>query len=386
MTPRFLQIHTLHSYAAALLNRDDSGLAKRLTYGGVSRTRISSQCLKRHWRTAREIDEKGRIVKDDPHALQHLAGYVDAWRSRELVTEKVIAPLRGRFPDEIIGALEPEFQKLVYGDKADKGKKSRQTLLLGKPELDWLALQAEKLAAQAPDAAAAKKSVADWVKDKNFRAMSQNSSLPGGLVAALFGRMVTSDPAANIEAPVHVAHAFTVHGEESEGDYFTAVDDLKKDEDDSGADTIQETELTCGLFYSYVVLDLPGLIANCGGDKNLAGLVVHHLVHLIAEVSPGAKLGSTAPYGRAGFMLIEAGDRQPRSLAESYRKPVKPDLDAAVSSLAKQLEKFDKAYATGESRLCLNLSDVLLGDLQVGSLAELGLWAQAKVSEAPDDA
>ena len=34
---RFLQIHTLHSYTAALLNRDDSGLAKRLTFGGVSR-------------------------------------------------------------------------------------------------------------------------------------------------------------------------------------------------------------------------------------------------------------------------------------------------------------------------------------------------------------
>ena len=29
-TPRFLQIHTLHSYPAALLNGDDSGLAKRI--------------------------------------------------------------------------------------------------------------------------------------------------------------------------------------------------------------------------------------------------------------------------------------------------------------------------------------------------------------------
>ena len=50
--PRFLQIHTLHSYTAALLNRDDSGLAKRMPFGRVMRTRISSQCLKRHWRTA----------------------------------------------------------------------------------------------------------------------------------------------------------------------------------------------------------------------------------------------------------------------------------------------------------------------------------------------
>ena len=48
--PRFLQIHTLSGYTAALLNRDDSGLAKRLPYGDALRTRISSQCLKRHWR------------------------------------------------------------------------------------------------------------------------------------------------------------------------------------------------------------------------------------------------------------------------------------------------------------------------------------------------
>ena len=53
-TPRFLQIHTLHSYPAALLNRDDSGLAKRMPFGGATRTRISSQCLKRHWRVAED--------------------------------------------------------------------------------------------------------------------------------------------------------------------------------------------------------------------------------------------------------------------------------------------------------------------------------------------
>jgi len=41
MNHRFLQIHTLTPYTAALLNRDDAGLAKRLPYGGVMRTRIS---------------------------------------------------------------------------------------------------------------------------------------------------------------------------------------------------------------------------------------------------------------------------------------------------------------------------------------------------------
>ena len=92
--------------------------------------------------------------------------------------------------------------------------------------------------------------------------------------------------------------------------------------DEPGADTIQETELTSGLFYGYVVVDLPGLLKNLNGDAELAGRVLHNLVYLIAEVSPGAKLGSTAPYGRASFVLLEAGDRQPRSLAEAYCRAV----------------------------------------------------------------
>jgi len=370
-TPRFLQIHTLHSYTAALLNRDDSGQAKRLVYGGTSRTRISSQCLKRHWRTA----------ENDPHALQRLAGYVDSFRSRELVTEKVITPLKGRYSDEVVAALEPAFQKLVYGDKADKGKKSRQTLLLGQPELDWLAARAEEIASSASDAKAAGKAVADWVKDKNFKAMAENTALPGGLTAALFGRMVTSDPAANIEAPVHVAHAFTVHATEAEDDYFTAVDDLKRDADDSGADTIQETEITCGLFYGYVVIDLPGLIANLGGDQDLASRVTYNLLHLIAEVSPGAKLGSTAPYGRADLMLVEAGDRQPRSLATSYRKAIPHDLSKAIEALDKRLKEFDAAYDTGEERhqMCV---EGQLESIEKDSLAALAEWAAAKVKEA----
>jgi len=372
-SPRFLQIHTLHSYTAALLNRDDSGQAKRLVYGGTSRTRISSQCLKRHWRTA----------ENDPHALQQIAGYVGSFRSRELVTEKVIAPLKGRYPDDVVAALEPAFQRLVYGEKGDKGRKSRQTLLLGQPELEWLAARAEEIAASAGDGKAAEQAVTEWAKTRNFKAMAENAALPGGLAAALFGRMVTSDPAANIEAPVHVAHAFTVHAAEAEDDYFTAVDDLKRDDDDSGADTIQETEITCGLFYGYVVIDLPGLVANCGGDRDLASRVVHNLAHLIAEVSPGAKLGSTAPYGRADLMLVEAGDRQPRSLATAYRKAIPHEIGVALDRMEEKLKAFDDVYATGEERRQMCVEGAIDG-IEKCSLAALAEWAAAKVKVAPD--
>ena len=379
--PRFLQIHTLHSYTAALLNRDDSGLAKRLPYGDTLRTRISSQCLKRHW----------RMADKDPHSLHAIDGATLAYRSRELVTQKVIGPLKGRHADDVVEALEPAFQKAVYGEKGAQGKKSRQTLLLGAPEVEWLKQEAERLAAEATDAKSAETAIANWSKafKDNIKTLRDQTALPGGLAAALFGRMVTSDPAANIEAPVYVAHAFTVHAEEAESDYFTAVDDLKREDDDSGADTIQETELTSGLFYGYVVIDLPGLIRNCGGERDLAAQVVHNLVHLIAEISPGAKLGATAPFGRADLMLAEVGDRQPRSMAAAYRSAIAHDLEAAVTALDGHLARLDEAYATGEARRYLSLAETPLSGPEGSGMSKLSLkamagWAAQQVKDAPD--
>ena len=376
--PRFLQIHTLSAYAAALLNRDDSGLAKRLPYGGVLRTRVSSQCLKRHWRHAK-----------DAHSLYAIAGATEDFRSRELVTVKVMEPLRQKFPEEIAKALEPEVQAAVYGPKGIE-KKSRQTLLLGTPEIDWLGEETERLAKTALEAADGNLDrAADLVASSakawrdeyhaNLQAMREATELPGGLAAALFGRMVTSDPSANISAPVHVAHAFTVHAEESEFDFLTAVDDLAEDE--TAADLIQETELTSGLFYGYVVVDLNRLLSNLADDTRMAGRVLHNLTYLIAEISPGAKQGSTAPYGRAAFMLLEAGDRQPRSLAEAWRIPCAADVDQAVGALAAHLQALDDVYATGEERRFMSLADGRIPGAERGSLADLAAWAQRVVAE-----
>ena len=365
MVPRFLQIHTLSPYAGALLNRDDTGLAKRLTYGGALRTRISSQCLKRSWRLA-----------DDPHSLHRIDGAPAAFRSRELVTRKVIDPLRASFNEDVVDSIEPEFQQAVYGDKGTT-KKARQTLLFGQPELDWLATQAVAIAERSNgDPGLAASLAKDWKKEfrSNINAMRDAVKLPGGMTSALFGRMVTSDTDANITAAIHVAHAFTVHAEEAENDYFTAVDDLSLDE--PGADTIQETELTSGLFYGYVVVDVPGLIRNLGQDKDLAGEVLFNLIHLITEVSPGAKLGSTAPYSRASLLLLEAGDRQPRSLAEAFRRPCEPETDAAIDTLSNYLGRLDQAYDTGEERHMMSIADIDLPRTQRNSLGELASWAK----------
>lgn len=362
-TSRFLQIHSLHGYSSVLLNRDDSGLAKRIEYGGCMRTRISSQCLKRHWRVA-----------DGVHALTGIDGAPTATRSREIVTLRIIGPLREAGHDEnVITAVGKAFQTAVYGDKGDQ-RSNRQPLLLGSPEIEFLAKEASRIAALPPAEAMA--AATAWAKDSraNMKAMRDQCRLPGGLVAALFGRMVTSDVEANIDAAVHVAHAFTVHREESESDYFTVVDDLRQVEDDPGADHIGETELTCGLFYGYVVVDRGILLRNLAGDSELAGEVCRRLIHLIATVTPGAKLGSTAPYGYANWMMAEVGDRQPRSLAGAFRRPCGATTQAAEKALSGHLERLDETYETRESRKTLSLNRAVMPNAEVVSLRGLADW------------
>ena len=364
---RFLQIHSLHGYPAALLNRDDSGLAKRMTYGGRVRTRISSQCLKRHWRIA-----------DGPHSFAGIDGTVAAVRSRETVTRRVIQPLREAGHDPaVVDAIEGRFQVAVYGDKGTE-RGSRQPLLLGEPEIEYLAKKAGEVAeANRGNPEAADKAAAEWAKQAkaNMKALRESCKLPGGLAAALFGRMVTSDTEANIDAAIHVAHAFTIHGEESESDYFTVFDDLKRVDDDAGAGHIGETEITAGLFYGYVVLDRGTLLRNLGGDADMAGEVTERFVHLVATVSPGAKLGSTAPYGYASWMFLEAGDRQPRSLAEAFRTPCKPSIEAAEDAVRDHLGRLDDVYGAGEARRLASLNGREMPEAERFSLADLAKWA-----------
>lgn len=54
---RFIQLHLLTAYPPANLNRDDQGSPKTAKMGGFDRLRVSSQCLKRTWRTSEIFEE-----------------------------------------------------------------------------------------------------------------------------------------------------------------------------------------------------------------------------------------------------------------------------------------------------------------------------------------
>jgi CRISPR system Cascade subunit CasC len=396
MSSRFLQIHTLTNYPASLLNRDDAGFAKRMLFGGAVRTRISSQCLKRHWR-----------VYDGENSLKSIDA-PESVRSRISFERFVVDPLVKEGVDEDVARLAA--QKIVakvFGseaklEKAEKrgGKKKNdqetppaksaataQVTVVGRPELDYLYQLARKAIKAANGIPAQVEKEIDLLtreKDlkENLRALKPGS-LEAGLGAALFGRMVTGDILSRTDAAIHVAHAMTVHSQMAESDYFTAVDDLSREEGEQGSGHINSSELTSGLFYGYVVVDVNGLVANLGDDRALAGEVVERLVHIVSTVSPGAKRGSTAPYAYSHLVLAEGGSAQPRTLQNAFIEPVRAAGNLVHNTyvvIQQHLADLDAMYGKNERRAHAGLAtDGLFEEKK--TLAELAAWTKAQVLE-----
>lgn len=387
--PRFIQIHTLHNYPAALLNRDDAGLAKRLPYGNAVRTRISSQCLKRHWRVA-----------DDVFSLSSL-GVPMAIRSRELPRQMRDLMIKQGMAEPLAQAAVEGMRNAGLLDKAGKSPQGEdalstgQAVLLGKAERDFLIGKCLALGREHVEVKALREAVVAWLKDKDQKKNIEAMKLGSGLESALFGRMVTSDVLTSRDAAVYVAHAFTVHEAQVENDYFTVVDDLLRESGEVGSAGIFDTELASGLYYGYVVVDVPQLVANLEGVgikecfdvgpemRELAAKVVHHLLHLIATVSPGAKRGSTAPFEWAKLMLVEAGEWQPRSLAGAFQNALDTDgekiRERAVGQLVNELQRLDAAYGAPCERRYLSVDDCEVPGANRLPLASLTQWVHDRI-------
>jgi CRISPR system Cascade subunit CasC len=153
---RFLQLHWLASYPATLLNRDDSGLAKRLPFGNATRTRISSQCMKRHWRT---VEDEWALAKIGPEM---------AVRSRHIPERKIGRALsEAKIGDEALQkAIVATFARLLYNPKERKIPeiKDRQALLIGKIEIDYLSKKAIEVAKNSTSPDEAIKEIEIWFK------------------------------------------------------------------------------------------------------------------------------------------------------------------------------------------------------------------------------
>ena len=314
---RFIQLHLLTSYPPANLNRDDLGQPKTARLGGVERLRISSQSLKRAWRTSDVFNEA-------------LAGTIGT-RTKRLGVEVFESLKRAGVAEK---KAEEWAKKVatVYGAAKTETPLEIEQLVHVSPEerksLDGLVAQ---LAAEnrAP-------------KDDELDALLHKQA---AVDIAMFGRMLADKKQHNVEAAAQVAHAIGVHASPIEDDYFTAVDDLNRD-DQSGAGHLGEAGFAAAVFYQYICVDREHLKENLGGDEALTQRALRSLTEAALKVAPTGKQASFASRAYAHFALAEKGDQQPRSLSLAFLKPVN-GLDyaaEATNALLRVRENMDKVY------------------------------------------
>lgn len=361
---RFLQLHLLTAYPPANLNRDDQGSPKTAKMGGYDRLRVSSQCLKRTWRTSDNFQQAmtGHIGTRTKEMGVKLYDYLI---SKGIEHENALEwskPIAGVF-----GKLK-QLSKKEKDDLKKLSDEARRKKELEEVEIEQLAFfdsEEENSIFALADKVIDRGSAPEIDELKLLRQQVSDVDI------ALFGRMLASSPAFNVEAACQVAHAISVHPVVIEDDYFTAVDDLNNGLEDMGAAHIGETRFAAGLFYSYLCINRELLIENLGGNQALANRAIRALTETAVKVAPEGKQNSFATRAYASFVLAEKGDQQPRSLSVAYLKPImdreSQDFEAdAITALVKQKDNFDQVYGPcANDRYELNVSEVK------GSLSEL---------------
>jgi CRISPR system Cascade subunit CasC len=335
---RFVQLHVLTSYPPSNLNRDDTGRPKTALVGDANRLRVSSQSLKRAWRTSETFESS-------------LAGHLGT-RTKQVGKQIFAQLVAGGVAEKSARDWTKEIAKQFGKLKSDKKTEDNQDL------------EIEQLAHFSPEELGAIDALVTELISRKTAPEGDELKLlvhPRKAVdIAMFGRMLADSPTHNVEAAVQVAHAITVHRAAVEDDYFSAVDDLNT-RDVTGAGHIGERGYGAGLFYLYIAIDRELLKKNLGGDEALTARALQALVTAVTQVAPTGMQNSFASRAYAGYVLAEKGDQQPRSLAQAFLKPVKPFaeesmFDKAVAALETRCANFDQVYgACADARFTVNV-------------------------------
>jgi CRISPR system Cascade subunit CasC len=354
---QFLQLHMLTSYPPACLNRDDLNRPKTAVVGGIPRLRISSQSLKRAWRTSESFQSS-------------LTGHLGT-RTKRLGIE-VYEQLRAA---EVREKEAKEWARSIAGCFG--------ALKSAKKDKELNELEIEQLAHVSPEEREAVRELTGKL------AAEKRAPLPSDLELlranrkavdiAMFGRMLADSPKFNVEAATQVAHASTVHRAAVEDDYFTAVDDLNARDEDTGSAHIGEQGFGAGLFYNYVCIDCDRLIENVSGDRDLAQRAVGAFLDAAAMVAPTGKQNSFGSRAWAYYVLAEKGERQPRSLSLAFVRPVREGdmLNDAIVALTNMRDNLDRVYYDGKALPSRNIN-ACTGE---GSFTELKAWASTQGAE-----
>lgn len=164
---------------------------------------------------------------------------------------------------------------------------------------------------------------------------------------AMFGRMLADVPTYNIDAAVQVAHAIGVHESEPEFDYFTAVDDVTEDWEETGAAMIGTVQMMSSTLYRFASVNVEALAENLG-DVEAARQASALFVRAFIESMPTGKQNTFANNTLPELVYVAVRDTRSVSLVNAFEEPVACErgsrVQAAVEVLANEETAIEDAY------------------------------------------
>jgi CRISPR system Cascade subunit CasC len=164
----------------------------------------------------------------------------------------------------------------------------------------------------------------------------------------LFGRMLANLPEKNMDGACQVAHAISTNKVNVEFDFYTAVDDLRPQEE-PGAGMMGTVEFNSACYYRYSNVDLGQLTNNLGGDEELCHRAAEAFVESSVNAIPTGKQNSFASPSLPDFVMAVVRDAGHWSLANAFAKPVQPNstadlLQESIRKLVDYWRRLVKVY------------------------------------------
>lgn len=329
-----IDIHALQTLPPSLINRDDTGAPKSAVYGGVPRQRVSSQSWKRAIRKDFEQSfDPASVGYRTKHVVELVVNKIREIGGQEWTEDRAEERVAQAFKAVKIKLVEPKIKEDASEEEQRRIFQQTGYLLFLSPR------QIEKLARAIVDADGE-----NLKKTHVAKLIDEDHSVD----IAMFGRMVADDAAFNVDASVQVAHAIGIHESEPEFDFFTAVDDVVEDHEETGAGMMGTVQLMSSTLYRFATLDVESLAENLGDREAAVTAAVAFLRSFITSL-PTGKQNTFAHNTLPELVYVAVREDRSISLVNAFENPVSAGdnegrRQAGARALAEEEKSIESAY------------------------------------------
>lgn len=331
----YMDIYAIQNVPPSNINRDETGNPKTALYGGVLRSRVSSQAWKRAMRHTFCVRMgKDHIGKRTMNAVQLIVDSMVEQRP------KCAAEKASKYASAVLKAI---------GIKTKPSK--RAGAASGKPVTDYLVFLAnteiKRLAALALEWMDQGKKPTQKLDTDMQKEMADIFHNEQAVDIALFGRMLADAPDLNTDASAQVAHAISVDAIRPEYDFFTAKDDCSEN-DNAGAAMMDSVGFNSSTLYRYANVNLTALREQLGNIE-VTSKAAAVFVEAFIRSMPTGKQNSYGNRTLPETCIVAFRDNQPINAVEAFEKPVKASEDKSITQIAclqliDELHRIEKAY------------------------------------------